>query len=148
MQAVTATTGTDAASTWFNRFGLGAIMPAEAMAYSAFAPQNCGLVTPWTSSPRLKPITPCPNSSTIPDKSAPRVRGGSGADLALPLADEGVPWAHSRSDDSHQPIPLVDQRHTNWSVAQSTGCGESSEAATDNDHTRQHRLHQQVEHVS
>ena len=25
----------------FNRFGLGAIMPAEAMAYSAFAPQNC-----------------------------------------------------------------------------------------------------------
>src|SRR5215471_19287429 len=37
-------------------------------------------------------------------------------------------------------IPFINQRNTDWSVAQSTGCGESSEAATDNDHTRQHQL--------
>lgn len=39
--------------------------------------------------------------------------------------------------------PQIDKRnyhHSNWSVAQSTNCGESSEATTDNDHTRQHRI--------
>ena len=39
-------------------------------------------------------------------------------------------------------IPLVDQRHTNWSVAESTSGRESPETATDNDYTRQHQLHQ------
>src|SRR5215472_9592481 len=36
-------------------------------------------------------------------------------------------------------ISLVDQRHANWSMAQSTGCGKSAETATDNDHSRQHQ---------
>jgi len=37
-------------------------------------------------------------------------------------------------------IPPIDQRHTNWSVAQSTSRGESSEPVTDNDHKRQCHL--------
>jgi hypothetical protein len=31
-------------------------------------------------------------------------------------------------------IPLIDQRHANWSATQSASRGEASEAATDNDH--------------
>ena len=31
-------------------------------------------------------------------------------------------------------VPLIDQRDTHWSATQSGGCGEPSEAATDNDH--------------
>jgi len=38
-------------------------------------------------------------------------------------------------------ISLVDQRHTNWSFAQSADCGESPETTTDNDYTRQHQLY-------
>jgi len=45
-------------------------------------------------------------------------------------------------------ISLVDQRHTNWSFAQSADCGESSETTTDNDHMRQHQLHLKTLSVS
>ena len=38
-------------------------------------------------------------------------------------------------------ISLVDQRHTNWSFAQSADGRESSETTTDNDYMRQHQLH-------
>ena len=31
-------------------------------------------------------------------------------------------------------VPLIDQRDAHWSATQSAGCGEPSEAATDNDH--------------
>jgi hypothetical protein len=44
--AVTATTGTEAASMKFKVFGFGAIIPAIGTAYSAWPPLNCGLVEP------------------------------------------------------------------------------------------------------
>ena len=38
-------------------------------------------------------------------------------------------------------ISLVDQRHTDWSFAQSADGLESSETTTDNDYMRQHQRH-------
>src|SRR6516162_1690713 len=70
-------------------------MLAWATAYCAFAPQNCGLVTPKISSPFLNPLALGPASSTTPDKSEPSVSGGVGLTLLLP----------SRMSASHGPTP-------------------------------------------
>ncbi len=50
---MTATTGTEAASTNVSEVGFLEIIVARAKAYSAYAPMNRGFVTPYTSSPVL-----------------------------------------------------------------------------------------------
>src|SRR5215813_2147424 len=74
-QAVTVTTGAEAALMKFKVLGFCAIILAKGSAYSAYAPLNCSFVAPYTSSPTLNPETSDPIASTIPDSSEPRIIG-------------------------------------------------------------------------
>src|ERR1044072_55032 len=101
--------GAEAASTKFKDFGLCEIILAEARAYSAYAPENCSFVAPYTSSPGLNPETWGPIASTIPDSSAPRMRG-KGWSLILP----------SRMRASQLPTPAA---FTRTNSCPDVGCG-------------------------
>src|SRR2546428_436703 len=72
-------TGADAASSALSPAGLSASMPASQLAYSAWAPTNCGLVTPYTTSPLRNSVTLAPTRSTLPARSEPSVSGGGQA---------------------------------------------------------------------
>jgi hypothetical protein len=67
---VQAETPTAAACSKLRLAGLGAIVPAFAVAYSAKVPSPM----PNTSSPTLNPVTPLPTPATRPANSMPRTR--------------------------------------------------------------------------
>ena len=79
----------------FRVFGFGAIILAKGSAYSAYAPVNCSLVAPYTSSPRVNPGTLAPTALTMPDNSEPRIRGRG----------SGMPLLPSRMSASQGPTP-------------------------------------------
>ncbi len=69
-------------------FGFCVIILAEASAYSAYAPMNCSLVAPYTSSPCLNPATLAPTVSTasaIPTTLSSVISSVAGATDAYPL---------------------------------------------------------------
>src|SRR5262245_35973906 len=69
-QAVNASIGTDAASTWVSRAGLGAIADGGARQNSAVAPSAYQSFMPNTSSPTT-PLAPGPTAAMAPENSWP-----------------------------------------------------------------------------
>jgi len=117
--AVTLTTGADAAWTKFRVFGFRVIILAEVSAYSAYAPVNCSLVAPYSSSPCLNPATPAPTVSTTPDSSEPRISGKC----------SWMPLLPSRMSASQGPTPAAYTRIRSCPSAGSGG-GNSSYSIT------------------
>src|ERR1700739_1766069 len=89
----------------FNHFGLGAIMPAEAMEYPSFALQNGRVGNTVDLITKLEANNARPQFFYDARQIGAVGERRLGADLALPPADEGAPLAHSRSGDSHQQFP-------------------------------------------
>src|ERR1700722_13461454 len=96
-QAVTATTGADAASTKFSFAGLHASIAAGAAANSAYPDGNASFAPPYTSSPGLNTDISLPTASTTPAKSEPRITGKDGLVTLWP----------SRISASHGPTPAA-----------------------------------------
>src|SRR5262249_20940710 len=71
-QAVNASIGTDAASTWVSRAGLGAIADGSAQQNSAVAPCAYQSFMPNTSSPTA-PSAPAPTAAMAPQNSWPGI---------------------------------------------------------------------------
>jgi len=94
-------------------------MPAAAATYSAYAPVNCLLVTPKTSSPGSNPATSGPTASTTPHRSDPSVSGSGCGRTLLP----------ARIHPSHGPTPAALTR-TSTSPAAGSDRAISSNAMT------------------
>src|SRR6516162_1065194 len=74
-QAVNASIGTDAASTWVSRAGLSAIADGGAQQNSAVAPSAYQSFIPNTSSPTA-PSAPAPTAAMVPENSWPGMAWG------------------------------------------------------------------------
>ncbi|MNC01084.1 hypothetical protein D3C75_484260 [compost metagenome] len=73
--AVSATSGSEAASTMLRLRGLGATEPALTAMNSANVPMRSSSGRAYTSSPGLNWETPAPTRSTVPARSLPRISG-------------------------------------------------------------------------
>jgi hypothetical protein len=96
---------------YYERQGLAPKPPRTASGYRVYPADGAPSEVHQTGSP----VTPGPTSSTIPDRSEPRVSGGDGLTLLFP----------SLMRASHGPTPAATTR-TSSSPAEGTGRGTSS----------------------
>src|SRR6516165_742595 len=117
-QAVNASIGTDAASTWVSRAGLGAIADGGAQQNSAVAPWAYQSFMPNTSWPTM-PSAPTPTAAMAPENSWPGMAWRRfSPDVVC------VVGCHSNS------VPVTPTAWTRINTSPRRGCGVSTSAGT------------------